>query len=248
MQIWIYAILSVTLVSLFSLVGIFTLALNKGVLEKILRFMVSFAVGALFGDAFIHLIPEAYEELGIVPLVAFLVLAGLLLFLILEKVVRWRHCHIPTSVVHPHPVVFMNIIGDGMHNLIDGMIIGASYFVSVPIGITTTLAVILHEIPQEIGDFGILLHGGLNVKRALLVNFLSGVTAVIGAVIAMLAGVRVENFAVYVLPLTAGGFIYMAGSDLIPTLHQECEARISFMQVLCVLAGMAVMTLLLLID
>lgn len=247
MQIWAYAIISVTLVSLFSLVGIFTLSLNKGVLERILRFLVSFAVGALFGDAFIHLIPEAYENLGIVPLVAFLVLAGLLLFLILEKVVRWRHCHIPTSMVHPHPVVFMNLIGDGVHNLIDGMIIGASFLVSIPIGITTTLAVIFHEIPQEIGDFGILVHGGLNVKRALFVNFLSGVAAIIGAIIALTIGHQAENFAVFILPITAGGFIYMAGSDLIPTLHQECDAKVSFLQILCVLGGIAVMTLLLLI-
>ncbi|MBU0630709.1 MAG: ZIP family metal transporter [Candidatus Margulisbacteria bacterium] len=241
LEVWGWSLLSVTVVSLISLVGIFTISLNRQKLGEILLILVSFAVGGLFGDAFIHLIPEAFESFGNKLVVSLLVLSGILLFFILEKFIRWRHCHVPTSENHPHPVVFMNLIGDGVHNIMDGMIIAASYLVSFPIGLATTLAVILHEIPQEIGDFGILVHGGLTVRRALLFNFLSAVLAIFGAVISLTIGPLVKDYALYILPITAGGFIYMAGSDLIPSLHDSCELGESWKQFLAIVLGLGIM-------
>jgi len=145
-------------------------------------------------------------------------------------------------------MVTMNLIGDLIHNLIDGMIIGASYMVSIPIGLATTIAVIMHEIPQEIGDFGVFIHGGLDVKKALLLNFLSALTAIIGGIISLIVGPIVKNYALTLLPLTGGGFIYIAGSDLIPEL-QGCETlTASSLQLLAMIAGASMMLLLALLE
>lgn len=246
-MVWIYSLVAVVLVSLISLVGVFTLAWRRDKLGEILLVLVSFAVGGLFGDAFIHLIPEAFELFGDKLTVSLLIVAGILLFFVLEKFVRWRHCHVPTSENHPHPVVFMNLIGDGVHNLIDGMIIAASFMVSFPIGLATSLAVILHEIPQEIGDFGVLVHGGLKVRQALLFNFGTALLAILGAVISLTVGPYIKDYAAYLMPLTAGGFIYMAGSDLIPTLHDQCDPNESWKQFLAIVFGLSIMVLLLFI-
>ena len=228
--------------------GIFFLTLKGTKLQRILLFLVSFAVGALFGDAFIHLLPETFKRVGTNLTASLLIVSGILIFFILEKFVRWRHCHIPTSSGHPHPMVFMNLIGDGAHNFIDGLLIGASYSVSMQIGIATTLAVLFHEIPQEIGDFGVLVHGGLSVKKALTFNFLSALTALLGALISLIIGPRVAVYSTFLLPVTAGGFIYIAGSDLIPELH-GCEPGIdSFWQFICLVLGVGIMALLLLLG
>ncbi len=247
-QVWLYSLSSVAVVSLISLVGILTLAMRREVLKKILLFLVSFAVGGLFGDAFFHLLPEAFEHLGINLQVPLLVMLGILVFFVLEKFLRWRHCHILTSDEHPHPVVTMNVIGDAIHNLIDGMIIGASYGVSIAIGVTTTLAVILHEIPQEIGDFGILIHGGLSPRKAVLYNFLSALSAFVGVLLSLIIGPFIRNYSMVLLPVTAGGFIYIAGSDLIPELHHDVKISVSLLQFIFILLGIAVMAILLMIE
>jgi zinc and cadmium transporter len=243
-----YIFSSVIVVSLISLVGVFTLTLTKEKLKKITVFLVSFAVGGLFGDAFIHLLPESYARLGYGLSTSLYVIAGILAFFVLEKFLRWRHCHIPASKEHYHPVVAMNLIGDALHNFIDGLLIGASYTVSIPIGMTTTLAIILHEIPQEIGDFGILIYGGLPVKKALFFNFLSATLAIAGAIIAAAVGTCFHGFAVVLLPVTAGGFLYMAGSDLIPELQHDVKASTSLFQFLFILLGVLIMSLLVFIE
>jgi len=243
-----YAITSVILISLISLVGVVTISLSTDRLRRITLFLVSFAVGGLLGDAFIHLLPESFEELGTNLLVSSYVIFGILIFFVLEKFLRWRHCHIPTSEEHLHPFVTMNLVGDATHNLVDGMLVGASYMVSFPIGLTTTLAVVLHEIPQELGDFGVLIHGGLSVKKALAFNLLSALTAVIGAVISILAAEQVQAFSLSLLPITAGGFLYIAGSDLIPELHHEVKASTSLWQLLLIVLGVAIMAALLAVD
>lgn len=247
-EVWIYAIASVVLISLISLVGVFTLAMKPGLLNRFIFIMVSFAVGGLLGDAFIHLIPESAEKLGSVFAASVFVLVGVMIFFILEKFILWRHCHMQTTEDHPHPVVFMNLIGDGVHNMFDGMAVGASYIISIPLGIATTIAVILHEIPQEIGDFGILVHGGLTPWRALLLNLLSALLAIAGAIIALVIGSHVSNFLVVLLPITAGGFIYMAGSDLIPSLHDEMDFPKAWLQLVFILLGIAIMFSLLFIE
>lgn len=246
---WLYALVSVFVVSLISLVGIFTLAINDNILKKTLLLLVSFAAGALLGDVFIHLLPEAVKEFGFTIDVSLYVLLGILIFFVLEKVIQWRHCHSVTSKTHIHPVAFMNLIGDGLHNLIDGMIIAGSYIASIPLGIATTIAVILHEIPQEIGDFGVLLHGGFKRTKALLFNFIFALFSVLGAVIVLAIGSAIENFPIIILPITAGGFIYIAGSDLIPELHRTCvPASRSIEQLIAFVLGMFVMLLLLLVG
>ena len=248
MKVWIYTLVSVALVSILSLIGIFSLSLNQERLKKILLFLVSFAVGGLFGDAFIHLLPQSFEMLGAILSTSLFIIFGIFSFFALEKFIRWRHCHIPTSEMHPHPVVTMNLIGDGVHNLIDGMLIGASYCVSIPIGIATTLAVVLHEIPQEIGDFGVLVHGGLSVKKALAFNFLSAVTAILGALISLVIGPHLADYSLSLLPITAGGFIYIAGSDLIPELQHEVKLSNSILQFSSIILGVGVMALLVLLE
>lgn len=242
---WLATLGAVILISLISLIGIFTLLLKKETVSRLTFVLVSFAVGGLFGDAFLHLIPEAYRELGLGPKTAFLILGGVFIFFVLEKLLRWRHCHIQPSREHVHPLATMNIFGDAVHNFIDGMIIAASFLSSVSLGITTTLAVVLHEIPQEMGDFGILLHSKLPARKALFLNFLTALTAIAGAIVVLILGKQIVGFSNYIVPLTAGGFIYIAGSDLIPELHHDCGTSLSFWQLLWIVFGIGIMALLL---
>jgi zinc and cadmium transporter len=235
------ALASVVLVSLVSFIGAFTLSIKSGTLSKVLLYFVAFSAGALLGDAFIHLLPEVIESAGFTTEISLYILAGVLSFFVVEKFIHWRHCHLPTSKMHPHSFAYMNLIGDGVHNFIDGLIIGASYLVSVPVGIATTLAVVFHEIPQEIGDFGVLLHGGFSRNRALLLNFLSAVTAVIGALVAVYIGSYVANSVNVLAAFAAGGFIYIAGVDLIPELHKKFTIKSAILQVIAIVLGIAVM-------
>ncbi len=230
--------------SLISLVGVLTLSLKIDFLKKILLFLVSLSAGVLLGGAFFHLLPEAAEEGGFSPMVAGCVLAGILTFLLLERLICWRHCHVPTSKAHPHPFAFMNLIGDGLHNFLDGMIIAGSFLVSIPLGITTTLAVIFHEIPQEIGDFGVLIHGGFKWSKALLMNFAASLSAILGAVMVLLLNLRVESISAFLVPFTAGGFIYIASSDLIPEMKQEPHPHKGLLQIFIFAVGLGIMFLL----
>jgi len=240
---------SVFVVSAVSIVGIFTLAIKPDKLQKILFYVVSFAAGALFGDAFLHLLPEAISS-GNQPLMVFgLVLLGIAFSFILEKFIRWRHCHVPTSKEHPHPLAMMNLVGDSVHNFLDGTIIAASYILSFPAGLATSLAVIFHEIPQEIGDFGVLLHSGLSTKKALLLNFLVALTAFAGAIVILLFSSILKHIEILVVPFSAGMFIYIAGSDLIPELHKRDENfSKSLILLVCFAIGVSIMAALLLLE
>ncbi|MFT7565103.1 MAG: zinc and cadmium transporter [Candidatus Paceibacteria bacterium] len=247
-SIYLYSLLSVIIVSLVSLVGVFTLSLKEKVLRKYVFLLVSLAVGALLGDAFIHLIPESFEVIGNGTHVSLAVIAGILIFFILEKFLHWHHHQIgpeESEVKKIHPVGHMILISDGVHNFIDGLIIGVSYLVSIEVGIATTIAVILHEIPQEISDFGVLLHAGYSKTKALWINFLSALLAVLGAVVALVAGSSSEVLTVWLLPVAAGGFIYIALSDLIPEMHKTKHIKYSILQVVAVLVGIVAMLLLL---
>jgi zinc and cadmium transporter len=208
--------------------------------------MVSFSTGALFGDAFIHLMPEIIEIEGFSLKISLYLIFGILFSFIVEKIIHWRHCHIhPNSKEHVHPFAIMNLFGDGVHNFIDGLIIGSSYLLSVPVGIATTIAVILHEIPQEIGDFGILLKGGYKRNKALFFNFLTATTAILGAIVALVLSSKIGNLTSFLIPFAAGSFIYIAGSDLIPELHREVKVKNSLMQFLAIIFGVLVMVALL---
>jgi zinc and cadmium transporter len=248
MQIWAFAMGSVLAVSALSFAGAAALLWERAKIERSLLFLVSFAVGSLFGAAFLHLLPEAFARLGGGSRTPFLVIAGLLAFFALEKFIRWRHCHVPAEEGHVHPMAVMNLVGDAAHNLVDGVLIGAAYGASVPAGLATTLAVMLHEIPQEIGDLGVLLRGGFPARRALLFNFFSSLAAFAGAAFSLVLGPRIDGYAAAMLPLTAGGFLYVAGSDLIPELHHEVEASRSLVQMAAIVLGVAVMAALLALE
>lgn len=243
-----YTIISVLIVSLISFVGVLALAINIKRLNKIILYLVSFAAGTLLGDAFIHLIPELIEKNSFTLQTSFMILGGIVIFFTLEKFIHWQHCHIPQTEKHTHPFAITNLVGDGVHNLLDGLIIGASYIVNIQLGIATTIAVIFHEIPQEIGDFGVLIQGGFSKGKALLFNFFSALAAIIGGVFAVIATGIAPAIAEYVIPLAIGGFIYIAGSDLIPELHKNFETKKSIIQIIAFVAGIAVMALLLLLE
>jgi len=246
--IWLYSLSSVLIISLISLIGVFTLKIKQEKLKTILIYLISFSAGALFGDAFIHLLPELIKEKGFTVISALSILSGILIFFILEKFVHWQHCHMPVSSHHIHPFAYMNLVGDALHNFIDGLVIAASYLVSIPVGLATTSAVLLHEIPQEIGDFGVMLHGGLSRTKALILNFLTALTAVLGVIIGLVLNNFIDNIQMFILPIAIGGFIYIAGSDLIPELHKETDIKRSIIQIITFILGVLIMLSLLLLE
>ncbi|PIP68866.1 ZIP family metal transporter [Candidatus Nomurabacteria bacterium CG_4_9_14_0_2_um_filter_32_10] len=246
--IYIYAFISVIAVSIISFVGAFSLSLKEEIVKKYINLFISLAVGALLGDAFIHLIPEIFENSFSTPLMSLLIIAGIILFFIVEKFLHWHHHGEDKEETHIHPVGKLLLFTDGFHNFIDGIIIGVSFLISIPVGIATTLAVILHEIPQEIGDFAVLIHSGYEKKKALWLNFLSALTSVLGLIVAIIFGSMAETFTVWVLPIAAGGFIYIAVADLIPELHKTKEAKYSVLQILSVLLGVLIMVSLVLLE
>ncbi len=247
-----YSLASVIIVSLVSLLGIFVLSINEKILRKYLFLMVSLAVGALLGGAFLHLIPESFEKIANSTLVSMEIIGGIVLFFILEKFLHWHHHHGDgcehTKEGHIYPVGRMILIADGAHNFIDGIVIGAAYLVSIEAGISATIAIVLHEIPQEISDFGVLLHAGYSKARALWVNFLSALTAVFGTVLVLFAGNSSESLTIWLPPIAAGGFIYIAMSDLIPEMHKHKSTKESFLQIMTLFIGIGIMLLLLFIE
>ncbi len=241
-EVFIYSILSVIGVSLISLIGLFTLSMDLNKLKNYIHILVSFSAGGLFGGAFLHLLPEVVETYGFTLEISLSILAAIVFSFITEKFIRWRHCHEPTCDDHPHPLASMNLIGDSVHNFMDGMIIGASYMVNIQVGIATTIAVILHEIPQEIGDFGVLIHAGLSRKKALLFNFGVALTAVLGVFVAIYLGSFIEHIEYFIAPFAAGMFIYIAGSDIIPELHKEEKSVAkSFAELIAFCTGVLIM-------
>lgn len=215
-------IVSNLVISLGALVGVVSLAVNKERLERVLLFLVALSTGALMGGAFLHLLPEAVEMLESerVFLVALLAFMG---FFLVEKVLHWHHCH--ERDCDDHHLGQINLFGDSVHNFLDGLIIAAAFMAEVRLGWATVLAVALHEIPQEIGDFGVLLHAGWEKRKALVANFLVALMAVAGGVVGFYLSSSVEAFIGYLMAVAAGGFIYIAASDLMPELKKETDLR-----------------------
>jgi zinc and cadmium transporter len=246
-MLWFYTLLSVIIVSLISLVGVFFLGIKQEKLGKILIYLVSLSAGTLLGDAFIHLIPEAYRKNVNSNFISLYILSGILAFFVLEKFIHWRHCHELPSENHPHPFSYVILIGDSAHNFVDGMIIAASFLASVPIGIATTTAVIFHEIPHEIGNFGSLVYGGFSRAKALFFNFLSALAAIIGALAVLAVNLDIAKISNFLVPFAAGGFIYIASTDLIPELHKSTGNSRSMVQLSLFLAGIGIMLFLLVV-
>jgi len=236
----VWILLSTFLVSLISLIGIFTLAINDKLLQKIIFSLIGFSAGALIGGAFLHLLPEALKGTKSTTVFYYLIL-GIVLFFLLERYVHWRHCHEKDCDIHAF--TYLNLVGDGLHNFIDGMVIAASFVVSFKLGVVTTIAIIFHEIPQELGDFGVLIFGGFTKKKALVYNFLIALTAMLGAVVGYFIIDFAKGFSNFIMPLTAGGFIYIATSDLIPQIHKETDLRRSSLAFFAFLLGIVFMAL-----
>lgn len=235
-------IISTFLISLISFAGAITLVLKEELLNKIILTSVAFSAGALIGGAFFHLIPEAIikvEPKQILNLFLSLVF-GFLCFFVLENFVSWHHHH---AVLHPEIKSFSYLIllSDSIHNFIDGLIIASSFSISFSVGMATILAVIFHEIPQEIGDFGVLIYGGFKKAKALLFNFFSALFAILGGIFGFFLSEKIGNAIIFLLPFAAGNFIYIAASDLIPEIKQRVEAKKSFTHFLVFLGGLGLM-------
>ena len=230
-------LLSVIIVSLISLIGAFTLLTKKNI-NKFLTLMISFSAGTLLGAAFLDLLPEVIESN--LKNVGYMILFGILIFFILEKIIKWHHHHKGSET---HSFTHLNLIGDSIHNFIDGAIIATSFIVSTQLGIVTSIAIFFHEIPQEIGDFSLLLYGGFSKTKALLFNFLTALTAIFGAIVAYLFSNFVEQFAPYLTAFAIGMFIYIGAADLIPELHKENMIKKSITQFIFLLIVIALIAM-----
>jgi zinc and cadmium transporter len=228
---------STFLISLIAFVGMITLFLKERLLSKILLILVAFSAGALMGGAFLHLLPEAVSK-SIDIEIFWWVLGGFIFFFLIEKVLHWHHCH---KTRHPHTFGYMNLIGDAIHNFTDGLIIAASFIAGPSLGIATTIVIAAHEIPQEIGDFGVLIYSGFKKFRALTLNFIAALTVVIGGLTGYFISAYIQQSIFFLLPLAAGGFIYIASSDLIPEIRKEVEAKKSFLIFITFLIGILLM-------
>lgn len=224
-------------VSMISLIGIFTLSISDRALKNILLVMVGFSAGTLMGGAFLHLIPESLES-SLPENVFGIVIMGFILFFLLEKIL-WRHCHKDKCEIHTF--AYLNLVGDGVHNFIDGLILAAAFITNIPLGIATTLAVAAHEIPQEIGDFGVLVYGGFNRGKALVLNMVTALTALVGGVLGYLLSSSVGDSLMYLLPFAAGGFLYIAAVDLLPEIHKETDNKKTVFSFISFVAGIAIM-------
>ena len=232
---WILA--ATILNSLVALVGAATLACNKKTMDRILHALVGFSAGTLLAGAFFHLIAESLEEMATMQAFYF-VFAGFIVFFIMERFLHWHHCHEGKCDVHAFS--YLILFGDAIHNFIDGLIIAASFMMGISFGIVTTLLIISHELPQELGDFAVLVHGGFGRRKALLYNLFSQMTSIAGGLIGFFF-IGTSSLAVYLLPFAAGGFIYIGASDLIPELHKEENKGKTIGAFLFFLAGILLM-------
>ena len=241
-----YILVFTFLGSIASLAGGFALLSKEKLALKISHFLASFAAGTLLGAAFFDLLPEALhegEESGIDIFLWSLV--GILLFFLLERFIHWFHHHeeYPEHKRESKSTVPLIVIGDTMHNFVDGVVIAATFLVSIPLGIVTAIAVAMHEIPQEIGDFGLLLHKGLSRRKVIIVNIASASVAFMGAIITYILGDVLEGYVPILLALTAGFFIYRATSDLIPEIHHEKRKGFAVIESVLLIVGVIVIWL-----
>lgn len=239
MPILAYILLFSFIGSIFSLIGGIALLKNEKFAIRISHFLTAFAAGTLLATAFLDLLPEASAEEGDVNIFLW-TLIGILFFFFLERSIHWFHHHHEHEGEKTKPVVSLIVLGDAVHNFIDGITIAATFLISIPLGIITSLAVAAHEIPQEIGDFGILLHSGVPRKKVLLLNIFSAVTALLGSILIFFLKDSIEGYLPIFLSVTAGFFIYIAASDLIPEIHKQENKVHAFLEGLALLLGVIV--------
>ncbi|MDR2853937.1 MAG: ZIP family metal transporter, partial [Prevotellaceae bacterium] len=223
MMVWIYSIISTVLVSLVSFVGIFLLSLREKTLRRVLILLICFAIGALLGNSFFDLIPATYSQISNPAFASALILGGFLLFLFIDQILH-RKTQISVSQ-NIKSYGYLSLASDAIHNFTDGILIAIAWLTSPEMGLSVTVAVLVHEIPQEIGDFGILLKAGFSKRKALIFNFYVALTAIVGTVLTLLVGQSVQSFSNYIIPLAAGGFIYIAAVNLTPEIVRSCTRR-----------------------
>jgi zinc and cadmium transporter len=246
MSVFISILIATFLISLISFVGALTLFLKEKTLDKILLILVALSAGALLGGAFFDLVPEAITKAGpgenSLSAVFLYLILGFCAFFVLEKFIKWHHHH---SISHPEIKSFsyLILVSDGIHNFIDGLIIAGAFVASFPIGLATTIAVIFHEIPHELGNYGVLVYGGFKKIKALFFNFASAVFAILGGIFGFLLSEQMSGYAAFLLPFAAGGFIYIAASDLIPRINEEENSKKSLVHFMVFLTGIAIMAL-----
>lgn len=239
-----YIVGSTLLISLIALIGIISLSIKQKILERITLILVSLSAGALMGGAFFHLIPEAVEQTMNTDLFYYVML-GFLLFFFIEKIFHWRHCHKGRCDIHTF--TYMNLIGDFIHNFVDGLVIAGSFLIDINLGITTSIAIALHEIPQEIGDYAVLIYGGFSKYRALILNFLIALSVIFGGLVGYFISTIISDMIIFLLPLTAGGFIYIASCDLIPEIRKTETLKASIGTFTFFILGLLIMWMLTLI-
>lgn len=230
-----YAILSACLVSILSFVGVFLLYFKSDKLSGILNLLICFAIGTLLGNAFFQLVPESYFHMESPGTTSWLILGGFFVFFVMEQLLHIRHGNKKTI----KPYGYLSLYADGIHNFVDGILIGVTWMFSPELGLATTLGIILHEIPQEISDFGILLRAGFNKRKALLFNFISACTAILGTAIALWIGTQSAHLYIYMLPVAAGGFIYLATGCLIPEILRDTTKKNLAVNIIFILSGLA---------
>jgi zinc and cadmium transporter len=215
--------------------------------NALLPHLVSFATGALLGAALLALLPHALESGAGAHGIGIALVAGIIAFFVLEKLVLWRHCHVDHCEAHgpeehhrDRASATLILLGDAFHNLLDGVLIAAAFLTDPHLGIVTTVAVFAHEIPQEVGDLAILLNGGMSRRRALLLNVAVSLTSIAGAVIAFFLLAQALELLPYALAIAAASFLYVAVADLIPGLHRRVDARTSVQQVVLIALGIVV--------
>jgi zinc and cadmium transporter len=222
-------------VSFLSLAALLVLTFKKSWLHQSLLGLVALSAGGLMGAAFLHLLPEAVEHFPDSKLPFMVTLASFVAFFLLERVLHWQHCHDDECEVHSFG--YLNLIGDTLHNFLDGLIIAAAFLVDPQLGWITTLAIAAHEIPQELGDFGVLVHAGFSRKIAILANFGIALTAILGGVLGYFIGEASEHFVPYLIAVAAGGFLYIASSDLLPELRKEQQLSKTIVSFVLFVAG-----------
>lgn len=236
-----YAIGATIIVSLISFVGIAILFKNLSSKNLVLTALISFAAGSLLGDAFIHLLGESVEKTGYNLELIFSILFGILVMLIIEAIIHCSHDSANEIEDKPHHLSKMNIIGDGVHNFLDGIAIAASFLVSPEVGIATTIAVILHEIPQELADVSVLIYSGWGKRKVLIINFLTALMAVFGALFAFGLSEFSSELEKYLVPFAAGQFIYIALADLLPVIHKKSGIKKYLVEILMFILGIGIM-------
>jgi len=243
----IYAIISVVIISLISVIVALPFLIKKKVSTKVLMFLLSMSVGVLLATVFMDLLPETFEHSHDSVGIAINILFGFLIMFILEKFIHWHHNKKCEDGDHGHSHAYniapINLIGDGVHNFIDGLVIAGSYMVNITLGITATISIIFHEIPQEIADMGVLLYSGLSRKKAIIFNFMSAITAIIGTIIGLLIHDVIHGFTEFMIPFAAGNFIYIAAANLTPQLHRHCKLKDTLLHIFAIILGIIIIAL-----